>query len=440
MRHAPSLREERIRWRRLDGTGGLTVKKSKKATAINKKKKVVIIITPQVFHPPLFTSIALSHDARERDATTQQAAIAEATVCGAGPGRIGIRAKASRGARFNVAAAGTGTGPGAEAGVAMGSTRYGGRWTFVSRSPPRGGSTPRVSSVSSSSMSLSSGLRHHHHHHHHHRLSSLSSSRSITVASVSGVNRSNPSSSSSSSSPTLPGTFPSFSSSSSASHEPAKQPKGGGASVGVGEIHVIMGPMFAGKTTELLDRVAEDEARGLRVALVKSCKDNRYSDDEVVSHDGTARRCNAVAELEELRHVIGEEAWAATDVIAVDEAQFIPDLVEWCERVADAEPKKIIVAGLNGDFQRRRFGPVLDLIPLCDSVTKLTGGTCSGCAEAPALFSMRIVANKDDQELVGGADTYRPVCRRCYVEGTKRRAPETGGAGQAGQAGAGGSR
>ena len=53
--------------------------------------------------------------------------------------------------------------------------------------------------------------------------------------------------------------------------------------MGVGEIHVIMGPMFAGKTTELLDRVAEDEARGLRVALVKSCKDNRYSDDEVVS-------------------------------------------------------------------------------------------------------------------------------------------------------------
>ena len=81
------------------------------------------------------------------------------------------------------------------------------------------------------------------------------------------------------------------------------------------------GPMFAGKTTALLERVAEEEAKGLRVTLVKSCKDRRYSDDEIVSHDGTARRCNAVGLLDELHEVIGHEEWNDTDVIAVDEVR-----------------------------------------------------------------------------------------------------------------------
>mmetsp|Transcript_27601 Transcript_27601/g.44278 ORF Transcript_27601/g.44278 Transcript_27601/m.44278 type:complete len:229 (+) Transcript_27601:755-1441(+) len=183
-----------------------------------------------------------------------------------------------------------------------------------------------------------------------------------------------------------------------------------------GEIHIIIGPMFAGKTTALLERVAVEEANGLHVTLVKSCKDSRYSDDEIVSHDGVARRCNAVARLADLQGAVGDEQWTGTDVIAIDEAQFIPDLVAFCTAAADVHRKKVIVAGLDGDFRRNRFGPVLDLLPLCDSVTKLAG-RCAGCAERPALFSMRLAVDKSTVELVGGADLYKPVCRACYVAG-----------------------
>ena len=70
-----------------------------------------------------------------------------------------------------------------------------------------------------------------------------------------------------------------------------------------GEIHLILGPMFAGKTTALLKRVAQEEAKGLAVALVKSSKDGRYSEDEIVSHDGTKRRCDSVTKLGDLRGI-----------------------------------------------------------------------------------------------------------------------------------------
>ena len=190
------------------------------------------------------------------------------------------------------------------------------------------------------------------------------------------------------------------------------------STVSSGEIHVILGPMFAGKTTALLERVAQEEAHGLHVTLVKSCKDSRYSNDEIVSHNGTARHCNPVARLSDLRNTIGDEKWNAIDVIAIDEAQFIPDLVSFCITAADVHHKKIIVAGLDGDFRRSRFGAVLDLLPLCDSVTKLTG-QCAGCGGRPALFSMRIAVDQTSQELVGGSDLYKPVCRACYVTGEK---------------------
>ena len=181
-----------------------------------------------------------------------------------------------------------------------------------------------------------------------------------------------------------------------------------------GEIHLILGPMFAGKTTALLKRVAQEEAKGLAVALVKSSKDARYSEDEIVSHDGTKRRCDSVTKLGDLRDIIGEDRWVEIDVLAVDEAQFIPDLVRFCVDAADMENKKIIVAGLDGDFRRSRFGDVLDLLPHCDTVTKLTA-KCKICLERPALFSLRIAVDKDTQELVGGAEAYTPACRACFV-------------------------
>ncbi|CAL8470270.1 g9812 [Coccomyxa elongata] len=179
----------------------------------------------------------------------------------------------------------------------------------------------------------------------------------------------------------------------------------------VGRIDIIVGPMFAGKTSELLRRVEQHEAAGRKVAVVKSSVDTRYHATRVVSHDGKSKVCFAASNLRELRNQLGDE-YHEYSVFAIDEAQFLPDLLEFCTTAADVDRKHIVVAGLDGDFKRQRFGQVLDIVSVADSVTKLAG-KCAYC-DKQALFSLRIAAD-ERQALVGGADKYAPVCRHHYV-------------------------
>ena len=184
---------------------------------------------------------------------------------------------------------------------------------------------------------------------------------------------------------------------------------------GVGSVHLILGPMFAGKTTRLLERVKQlEESVSANVLLLKSDKDTRYAKDKVVTHDGRGRECFPVKslELEVVVKTVGERKWNECDVVAVDEAQFLTNLYEFCRVAADEHDKIVLVAGLNGDFKRETFGEVQETLPLCDSVTKLTAKCKCG---RPALFSKRIVNVGDGQELVGGADKYLPACRRCFL-------------------------
>lgn len=109
-------------------------------------------------------------------------------------------------------------------------------------------------------------------------------------------------------------------------------------------------------------------------------------------------------------------------VIAIDEAQFFGDLVEFVVHAADVHKKTVYVAGLDGDFQRQRFGRMLDLVPHADSVTKLVS-RCAFCNNA-ALFSLRISAEQG-QDLVGGTDKYRPACRSHYIQYSKLVAPSS---------------
>lgn len=195
--------------------------------------------------------------------------------------------------------------------------------------------------------------------------------------------------------------------------------KNGGVSVGferenVGGIHLIVGPMFAGKTTALLRRIRKEADAGRKVSLVKSDKDNRYSESAVVSHDGVQMPCVAVPCLASFREHVGEEKYRQIEVIGIDEAQFFDDLLEFCQSAADLDNKTVIVAGLDGDFLRRRFGAALDLIPLADSVTKLHA-RCELCNQ-PAPFTFRKTVDTET-EVIGGADVYMPVCRHHFVSG-----------------------
>ena len=98
------------------------------------------------------------------------------------------------------------------------------------------------------------------------------------------------------------------------------------------------------------------------------------------------------------------------DVIGIDEGQFFPDVVDWCEEMAN-RGKIVLVAALDGTFQRRPFQDILSLVPLAEEVTKLQA-VCMACFK-DAAFSKRI-SEEAGLEVIGGADKYMAVCRQCY--------------------------
>ncbi|XP_076907846.1 thymidine kinase a-like [Bidens hawaiensis] len=180
-----------------------------------------------------------------------------------------------------------------------------------------------------------------------------------------------------------------------------------------GEIHVIAGPMFAGKTTTLLRRIQSQSSNGRNVAIIKSSKDTRYGLDSIVTHDGEKLPCWPLAALSSFKERIGHEAYHKLEVIGIDEAQFFEDLYDFCIEAADHDGKTVIVAGLDGDYLRRSFG-VVDLVPIAESVTKLKA-RCELCGK-PAAFTLR-KTEETEREVVAGADVYMPVCRHHYATG-----------------------
>ncbi|KAL3132956.1 hypothetical protein ABBQ38_006868 [Trebouxia sp. C0009 RCD-2024] len=195
-------------------------------------------------------------------------------------------------------------------------------------------------------------------------------------------------------------------SSSSRSERQATRTSTGPSEVLEGSIDLVIGPMFSGKTTELIRRVRRHVSAAKKCLLVKYKRDNRYTEDPLLStHDHTRMAAKAVSALAE----IANAAWHY-DVIAIDEGQFFPDLVEYAEQWANSG-KHILVSALDATFQRKPFSNVLELIPLAENVIKLTA-VCSECRSS-ASFTKRL-SSETDVQVVGGADKYTALCRHCF--------------------------
>jgi thymidine kinase len=172
--------------------------------------------------------------------------------------------------------------------------------------------------------------------------------------------------------------------------------------------------MFSGKTTELIRRVKRYEVANKSCIMVKYSKDDRYSSESISTHDRQVTKALASLKLNDVRDDV-----LRYGVIGIDEAQFFPDVVPFCEELANAG-KIVIVAALDGTFQRKPFGSILDLVPLSESVIKLKA-VCMNCFQ-DAAFSKRI-GSETQVEVIGGADKYMAVCRECYLQGTDGRTP-----------------
>ena len=177
-----------------------------------------------------------------------------------------------------------------------------------------------------------------------------------------------------------------------------------------GWIEVICGPMFSGKTEELIRRLVRAQIAKQRVAIFKPSTDNRFAEDYIVSHNKRKIKSLIIKNAEEIKKYSKD-----SDVIGIDEAQFF-DLsrIEICKKLA-REGKRIVVAGLEKDFLTKSFGSMPDLLVDAEYITKVNA-ICMQCGD-PANYSHRI-SSEQKQVVVGETDKYEALCRRCYIEKT----------------------
>lgn len=173
-------------------------------------------------------------------------------------------------------------------------------------------------------------------------------------------------------------------------------------------LEVVMGPMFAGKTSYALSLVRKYAAQGLRVLVLKPAIDTRFANlNEITTHDGDSIPCYTTDTLNGLT----ADFLKPFSVIIVDEAQFFQGLVPFAEFAVDTLHKDVYFIGLSGDYNRRPFGEFLNTIPLANKVTYMSSRCACG---NPAFFTRRKQTGLD-QIAIGGNELYHPQCRQCYV-------------------------
>jgi thymidine kinase len=174
-----------------------------------------------------------------------------------------------------------------------------------------------------------------------------------------------------------------------------------------GWIEIITGPMFSGKTEELLHRIRRAMLANQKVELFKPSIDTRHSRTKIVSHDKNALTSVPVDHSSEIF-----KKSANYSIIGIDEAQFFdPELIHVCNQLAN-EGKRLIVAGLDMDFKGIPFGPMPELLTIAEYITKLSA-ICMECG-SPAHYSHRLI-KEDQQILLGEKDKYIPLCRKCFL-------------------------
>jgi thymidine kinase len=190
-------------------------------------------------------------------------------------------------------------------------------------------------------------------------------------------------------------------------------------------LELFIGPMFSGKTSKLVEIYKQCLFCSIPVAVINHSIDTRYHDNLLSTHDKVMIPCIQTNKLKDiwpyalsindsdsiLQRIDDSVKLINADVIIINEGQFFEDLLPAIEHMLQHN-KKIYVGGLDGDFERKKFGQILDLIPLCDKVNKMTS-LCGICKNGtPGIFSKRISLEKE--QTVVGSDNYIPVCRACY--------------------------
>lgn len=183
----------------------------------------------------------------------------------------------------------------------------------------------------------------------------------------------------------------------------------------VGHLEMIAGPMFSGKTEELIRQAKRAVIGKKEVQIFKHGLDNRYGKDEkIYTHDGISFNAEIVSKASDIL----ERLKSTTEIVAIDEGQwFGNDLIPVVDKLLDLR-KKVIISGLALTFDRQSFEPIPTLMAMADKVTKLSA-ICSICGEE-AVFHKRLTNDKNldskviDPKFVGKSDIYQARCRECF--------------------------
>ena len=176
-----------------------------------------------------------------------------------------------------------------------------------------------------------------------------------------------------------------------------------------GYLELILGPMFSGKTSKLVEIYNQCIYCNIEVLVLNHDIDNRYNKNMLCTHDGKEIPCFKISDL-------NNSDFKKAQVILINEGQFFQNLYTCVKDWVDTYKKHVYICGLDGDFKRDCFGEILYLIPLCNKVSKLNS-LCAKCKNGKhALFSNRISC--ENEQIKVGSDNYQPLCRKCYLETT----------------------
>lgn len=182
----------------------------------------------------------------------------------------------------------------------------------------------------------------------------------------------------------------------------------------MGYISLIIGCMFAQKTTELLRRVRRYKSIGYKVLVVNFIGDTRYGEECIASHDKEVEKAACVDKLSKIDALVRSGEY---NVIAIDEGQFFTDLYEYVTAWADQLPVHIVISGLDGTSERTAFGDMLRLIPHAEEVERLSA-FCAVCRDGTVATYSKYFGEQPKYEngvAIGGAEAYRPVCRKHFL-------------------------
>jgi thymidine kinase len=179
-------------------------------------------------------------------------------------------------------------------------------------------------------------------------------------------------------------------------------------------LDIVLGPMWAGKSSFIIGKIRRYRAIGWDVLVIANPLDDRYGSHVVSSHDKEQVSALAISDLDK---VYEDPLYTKARLLVIEEAQFYKGLYDFVKIAVERDGKHVVCVGLDGDAERKPFGEILRLIPLCDNVEKIKS-LCAECGDGtPALFTHRRIYS-ETQIQVGAEGTYVPLCRKHFLAHT----------------------